>query len=376
MALATPTPSPPLILVFGWRRSSGAARRQPCPYGAELSLAPMAVLRHTASVDRARPLRQCLAAKKREMMSAMQFRTIDSPVGPLTLAGKDHRLMHLWMVDQTHEPSHSGWERDDKAFSDAVEQLDAYFAGERREFDLELDLVGTNFQRRVWEALLTIPYGETRSYGDIAEQIGSPGAFRAIGQRSVVALIDALADGRVVLHAGCDWDRARQQLAALPGIGPWTAEVIAMRGLGDPDAFPATDLRCSAGGEAVGAARRQPCPHGAELSLAPMAVLRHTASVDRARPLHQCVATTEKRNDLRLRTVELATGEGEWSAGESVQVVTHPLRLAVQGHVRHVMHAVERILRVLVQRSEQSVEVVGCRTGGRHELEGLTDSTR
>ena len=116
-----------------------------------------------------------------EMMSAMQFRTIDSPVGPLTLAGKDHRLMHLWMVDQTHEPSHSGWERDDKAFSDAVEQLDAYFAGERQEFDLELDLVGTNFQRRVWEALLTIPYGETRSYGYIAEQIGSPGAFRAVG---------------------------------------------------------------------------------------------------------------------------------------------------------------------------------------------------
>jgi AraC family transcriptional regulator of adaptative response / DNA-3-methyladenine glycosylase II len=67
-------------------------------------------------------------------------------------------------------------------------------------------------------------------------------AFPKARQRSVVALIDALADGRVVLHAGCDWDRARQQLAALPGIGAWTAEVIAMRGLGDPDAFPATDL--------------------------------------------------------------------------------------------------------------------------------------
>jgi methylated-DNA-[protein]-cysteine S-methyltransferase len=114
-------------------------------------------------------------------MSVMQFRTVDSPGGPLTLAGKDHRLMHVWMVDQTHEPSHGGWDRDDKAFSDAVEQLDAYFAGERRELDLELDLVETNFQRRVWEALLTIPYGETRSYGDIAEQIGSPGAFRPVG---------------------------------------------------------------------------------------------------------------------------------------------------------------------------------------------------
>lgn len=61
-------------------------------------------------------------------------------------------------------------------------------------------------------------------------------------QRSLTALIRALADGRVVLDVGCDWNRAREQLFGLPGIGPWTAEVIAMRGLGDPDAFPATDL--------------------------------------------------------------------------------------------------------------------------------------
>jgi len=67
-------------------------------------------------------------------------------------------------------------------------------------------------------------------------------AFPKARQRSVVALIDALANGRVVIDAGCDWDRARAQLATLPGIGPWTSEVIAMRGLGDPDAFPATDL--------------------------------------------------------------------------------------------------------------------------------------
>jgi methylated-DNA-[protein]-cysteine S-methyltransferase len=85
------------------------------------------------------------------------------------------------MADQTHEPSPNGWERDDTAFSDAVEQLEAYFAGERREFDVELDPVGTDFQRRVWDALLTIPYGETRSYGYIAEQIGAPGASRAVG---------------------------------------------------------------------------------------------------------------------------------------------------------------------------------------------------
>ncbi|ORB20608.1 cysteine methyltransferase [Mycolicibacterium moriokaense] len=115
------------------------------------------------------------------MMEILQFRAIDSPVGLLTLAGKNGRLRHLRMVDQTYEPSRDGWEVDDVAFPDAVEQLGAYFAGERTDFDLALDLVGTEFQRRVWAALLTIPYGETRSYGEIARQIGSPGAFRAVG---------------------------------------------------------------------------------------------------------------------------------------------------------------------------------------------------
>jgi methylated-DNA-[protein]-cysteine S-methyltransferase len=114
-------------------------------------------------------------------MTMLQFRTVDSPVGALTLAGRAARLMHLRMVDQTYEPSHDGWEPDDDAFSDVVEQLEEYFAGDRTEFDVELDLVGTAFQRRVWAALLTIPYAETRSYGEIAEQIGSPGAFRAVG---------------------------------------------------------------------------------------------------------------------------------------------------------------------------------------------------
>jgi AraC family transcriptional regulator of adaptative response / DNA-3-methyladenine glycosylase II len=67
-------------------------------------------------------------------------------------------------------------------------------------------------------------------------------AFPKSRQRSLIALIGALANGDVLLDAGCDWNRAREQLLALPGVGPWTAEIIAMRGLGDPDAFPATDL--------------------------------------------------------------------------------------------------------------------------------------
>jgi methylated-DNA-[protein]-cysteine S-methyltransferase len=114
-------------------------------------------------------------------MPTTEVRTVDSPVGLLTLAGRNGRLMHLRMVDQTYEPSHDGWECDDTAFPDAVEQLESYFAGELFEFDLDLEMVGTSFQRNVWQALLTIPYGETRSYGEIAAQIGSPSASRAVG---------------------------------------------------------------------------------------------------------------------------------------------------------------------------------------------------
>lgn len=112
----------------------------------------------------------------------LRYRTIASPVGPLTLAGVDNTLMHLRMAEQTHEPDRSGWEpADSDAFAAAAEQLDSYFAGSLTTFDLDLDLAGTDFQRRVWAALRTIPYGETRTYGEIAEQVGSPGAFRAVG---------------------------------------------------------------------------------------------------------------------------------------------------------------------------------------------------
>ena len=114
-------------------------------------------------------------------MDATCYRTMDSPVGLLTLAGMGGRLQHLRMVDQTYDPNRADWQLDESAFSDTLEQLDEYFRGTRYEFDVDLDLVGTAFQKKVWEALLTIPYGETRSYAEIASQIGAPGAFRAVG---------------------------------------------------------------------------------------------------------------------------------------------------------------------------------------------------
>jgi methylated-DNA-[protein]-cysteine S-methyltransferase len=111
----------------------------------------------------------------------IRYRTFESPIGYLTLAGNGSALTNLRMVDQTYEPDRADWSPDPRAFDDAVAQLIAYFAGELTDFDIELELRGTEFQRRVWQALLTIPYGETRSYGEIAEQIGAPGSARAVG---------------------------------------------------------------------------------------------------------------------------------------------------------------------------------------------------
>lgn len=114
-------------------------------------------------------------------MTSLTCRTVDSPVGPLTLAGDGITLIHLRMTRQSHEPDRSSWRHDDTAFAAVVEQLNAYFAGTLTDFEVDLRLVGTEFQRRVWAALRTIPYGQTRSYGDIAAKIGSAGASRAVG---------------------------------------------------------------------------------------------------------------------------------------------------------------------------------------------------
>jgi methylated-DNA-[protein]-cysteine S-methyltransferase len=106
----------------------------------------------------------------------------DSPLGPLTLRARDGVLDGLYMVEHRHGPSAAGLgERVADAAPAAREQLAAYFAGELREFDLEVALRGTEFQARVWAALREIPYGETCSYGELAAAIGAPTAVRAVG---------------------------------------------------------------------------------------------------------------------------------------------------------------------------------------------------
>lgn len=111
--------------------------------------------------------------------------TVDSPVGPLTLVAEGDSLTGLYMTDQRHRPAEETFggpaDPEDPPFAAAIGQLKAYFAGERTDFDLPLRLSGTPFQRRVWQELRQIPYGETISYGELAERVGNPAASRAVG---------------------------------------------------------------------------------------------------------------------------------------------------------------------------------------------------
>ncbi|MDX3053702.1 methylated-DNA--[protein]-cysteine S-methyltransferase [Streptomyces sp. NE06-03E] len=111
-----------------------------------------------------------------------QHTVADSPYGPLTLVATDGVLAGLYMTGQRHRPPEETFGIPDPGpFTEALRQLDAYFAGELTEFDLPLHLHGTPFQRSVWAELRRIPYGETRSYGELAELLGKPGASRAVG---------------------------------------------------------------------------------------------------------------------------------------------------------------------------------------------------
>ncbi|MFW6691244.1 methylated-DNA--[protein]-cysteine S-methyltransferase [Streptomyces sp. MAR4 CNX-425] len=156
--------------------------------------------------------------------------TVDSPVGPLTLVAEGDDLTGLYMTDQRHRPADEtfGTPADpaDPPFAAATAQLTAYFAGERTDFDLPLRLAGTPFQRRVWEQLRQIPYGETISYGELAERVGNPAASRAVGMangRNPVGIIVPChrvvgANGSLTGYGG-GIDRKKQLLVLERGDG-------------------------------------------------------------------------------------------------------------------------------------------------------------
>ena len=112
------------------------------------------------------------------------FKRVASPVGTLTLVATDTGLAAILWENERPDRVRLDIEREDvrhPVLVEAERQLAEYFAGRRKRFALKLDVSGTPFQRKVWEALLTIPFGETRSYAQIAKQIGHPSAARAVG---------------------------------------------------------------------------------------------------------------------------------------------------------------------------------------------------
>lgn len=120
----------------------------------------------------------------------MRFSTHQSPVGPLFLAGDEDALTRLEFAGDAEVPD--GWQRDDLRFSAEHRQLEEYFSGTRTRFDFPLRLDGAPFDRAVWNALPEIPYGNTASYGEIAERIGRPGRARAVGAanaRNPIAIV-------------------------------------------------------------------------------------------------------------------------------------------------------------------------------------------
>lgn len=121
------------------------------------------------------------------------FATTDSPIGELLVLGDKANVHSLLMNgDGAFDQRKQGLTQDQESFSDTIKQLDEYFAGARDSFDLPLQPSGTEFQRAVWNALEAIPFGETRSYGQIAAQVGRPKAARAVGMannRNPIAVI-------------------------------------------------------------------------------------------------------------------------------------------------------------------------------------------
>jgi methylated-DNA-[protein]-cysteine S-methyltransferase len=136
--------------------------------------------------------------------AGMRYSQLDSPIGPLLLGGSDDALCLISFPDgRGARRPQAGWQEDASAFTQTRAQLQAYFAGELTDFELPLHPVGNRFQLQVWQALRTIPYGETATYGEIAERIGGTTAdSRAVGAANAANPLPIVIPCHRVIGAG------------------------------------------------------------------------------------------------------------------------------------------------------------------------------
>jgi methylated-DNA-[protein]-cysteine S-methyltransferase len=132
---------------------------------------------------------------------------MSTPAGNLKLVASENGLAAiLWEKDnpQRVRLEHGAEDKHNTILLETERQLNEYFAGTRKSFSVNLDFVGTDFQTNVWRALLSIPYGETRTYGEIAKQIGNKKAMRAVGAASGKNPISIIAPCHRVIGASGD----------------------------------------------------------------------------------------------------------------------------------------------------------------------------
>jgi methylated-DNA-[protein]-cysteine S-methyltransferase len=139
------------------------------------------------------------------------YTVVDSPLGPLTLAARDGALSGLYLTGHKRRPDPAELGScTTQGFDEAARQLEEYFAGDRRTFELPLAPAGNSFAQRVWQKLQHIPYGQTRSYGELAEEFGGRGFAQAVGAangRNPLCIVVPChrvigADGQLVGYAG------------------------------------------------------------------------------------------------------------------------------------------------------------------------------
>ena len=166
----------------------------------------------------------------------MVYAECPSAQGNLYLATTERGLAGMWFTDQRHLPDVSNWQHareisQKRIINEALNQLEAYFSGKLKQFDLPLDLsAGTPFQQAVWQALLTIPFGETTSYGALSSRMGKPQAVRAVGTaigRNPIGIIVPChrvvgADGSLTGYAG--GLHRKEAFLALEGVPPATQQ--------------------------------------------------------------------------------------------------------------------------------------------------------
>jgi methylated-DNA-[protein]-cysteine S-methyltransferase len=145
------------------------------------------------------------------MTTTRSHTVIETPLGPLTVVNDEEALAGLYFPQHLRRPSADTFgRRTDVGFSEVREQLEEYFDGARTTFDLRLRPVGDPFRMRVWALLREIPYGETRTYGDLARELGNPGLAQAVGHANALNPISIVvpchrvvaADGSLAGFAG------------------------------------------------------------------------------------------------------------------------------------------------------------------------------